>query len=76
MSLSAVYGGGADERHGAGMIADLAVTMAPVMEERGVVTQAAMDPETLRSRMFAEIVALGSVVTGRGEVGAWSRAPR
>ena len=73
MSLSALFGGGANERNGAGMIADLVVTMAPVMEEHGVVTQAAMDPATLKKRIVAEIVDLGSVVTGRSEVGAWSR---
>ncbi len=74
MALSALTGGGADERNGAGMIADLAVTMAPVMEQHGVVTQAALDPSTLKERMIAEIVERGSVVTGRSEVGAWTRA--
>lgn len=75
MSLSALFGGGANERNGAGLIADLAVTMAPVMEQHGVVTQAALDPATLKKRMISEIVDRGSVVTGRSEVGAWSRVP-
>jgi ubiquinone/menaquinone biosynthesis C-methylase UbiE len=73
MSLSALFGGGDNERNGAGLIADLAVTMAPVMEQHGVVTQAALDPATLKKRMISEIVDRGSVVTGRSEVGAWSR---
>src|SRR5450755_1020431 len=70
MSMSALFGGGSNERTGAGMVADLVVTMAPVMEEHGVVAQAAMDPSTLKERVIAEVVALGSVLTGRSEVGA------
>jgi SAM-dependent methyltransferase len=73
MSLSALFGGGTNERNGAGLVADLAVTMAPVMEEHGVVTLADMDPSTLKRRIVSEIVDGGSVVTGRSEVGARSR---
>jgi hypothetical protein len=76
MSMSALFGGGPDERTGAGMVADLVVTMAPVMEEHGIVTRAAMDPSTLTKRVISEVVELGSVLTGRSEVGAWSRVTR
>jgi len=76
MSMSALFGGGSEERTGAGMVADLVVTMAPVMEEHGVVTRAAMDPSTLKKRVVSEVVELGSVLTGRSEVGAWSRIVR
>jgi SAM-dependent methyltransferase len=73
MGLCALIGGGASQRSGIDMIADLAVTMAPVMEETGVVTIVELDPATLRDRMIAEVGALGSVVIGRYEIGVWSR---
>jgi SAM-dependent methyltransferase len=73
MGLCALIGGGASQRSGIDMIADLAVTMAPVMEETGVVTIVELDPATLRDRMIAEVGALGSVVIARYEIGVWSR---
>lgn len=75
MALSALCGGGSDDRNGAGLIADLVVTMAPVMEEHGVATLAEIDPSTLKRRVISEIETLGGVVTGRAEIGAWSRSP-
>jgi SAM-dependent methyltransferase len=75
MGMSALFGGGSNELNGAGMVADLAVTMASVMQEHGVVSQAEMMPDTLKQRVFSEIESLGSVITGRSEVGAWSRRP-
>jgi hypothetical protein len=61
---------------GAGMVADLAVTMAPVMEEHGVVTQALMDTATLKARVVSQIEELGSVITGRSKLARGVGSPR
>jgi len=55
------------------LIADLVVTMAPVMEQHGVATVAEIGAATLTARIRAEADALGSVMVGRYEIGAWSR---
>jgi SAM-dependent methyltransferase len=56
------------------MIAELAITMAPVMEEQGVVLPGEIDPASFRQRMRNDVERLNSVVIGRSEIGAWSRA--
>ncbi len=73
MAVHALAGGGESIISGIDMIADLVVTMAPVMELHGVATVADIAPATLKARMRAEARANGSVVVGRYEVGAWSR---
>ena len=73
MGLQGLVGGASSNLNGIDMIADLAITMAPVMEEMGVATVAELDPTTLHARMHAEVEANGSVVVGRYEVGAWAR---
>ena len=75
MGLQALVGGEAGEANGLDLIADLAITMAPVMEQMAVATVAEVDPTTLHARMHAEVKANGSVVIGRSEVGAWSVVP-
>jgi ubiquinone/menaquinone biosynthesis C-methylase UbiE len=75
MGLHALIGGGSNNMSGLDLIADLAVTMAPVMEQMGVATVADVAPITLNGRMHAEVEALGSIVIGRHEIGAWSRLP-
>lgn len=57
------------------MIAELAITMAPVMEEQGVVLSGEIDPASFRQRIRTEVKRLNSVVIGRSEIGAWSRMP-
>ena len=73
MGLHALVGGGSSDLNSLEVIADLATTMAPVMEESGVATVAELAPATLYKRMKAEVTANGSVVVGRYEVGAWTR---
>jgi ubiquinone/menaquinone biosynthesis C-methylase UbiE len=75
MALQALVGGGSSSQNGVDLVADLAITMAPVMEQMGVVAAKDLDVATLHSRMHAEVKANGSVVVGRYEVGAWSRLP-
>jgi SAM-dependent methyltransferase len=55
------------------MIAELAITMAPVMEEQGVIARGAIDPASFGQRMRGEAERLDSVMVGRSEIGAWSR---
>jgi SAM-dependent methyltransferase len=75
MALQALVGGGSSSKNGVDLIADLAITMAAVMEQMGVVTAKELDAATLHARMHGEVSANGSVVVGRYEVGAWSRLP-
>lgn len=75
LGLSALAGGGENDLSGIDLIGDLAITMAPVMEQSGVVTVKALDPETLVERMRREVIAMKGVVVGRYEIGAWCRLP-
>ena len=51
------------------------VSVVPTLERHGVATAAEIDADTLVMRMRGEIAALGSVVVGRSEIGAWTRRP-
>ncbi|TPM92573.1 methyltransferase domain-containing protein [Mesorhizobium sp. B2-1-3A] len=73
MAVSALAGGGSDGLSGIDLISDLAVTMAPVMEQTGVINALDLQPESLQERIREEATTNGSVVVGRYEVGAWAR---
>ncbi len=73
MALRALIGGASSSVSGAELIADLAITMAPVMEEHRVIARGEIDPEAFKEQVMAEVKRLGSVVVGRSEIGAWSR---
>jgi SAM-dependent methyltransferase len=73
MAQSALIGGAANPVSGIDMLADLAITLAPVMEQHGVIAPGEIDPATYRQRVVEEAERLKSVVMGRSEVGAWSR---
>ena len=75
MALHALIQGPADEVAYAEMIAELAITLAPSMEQVGVIASGQIDPESFGRRMRADLERLGSVVIGRSEIGAWSRKP-
>jgi ubiquinone/menaquinone biosynthesis C-methylase UbiE len=72
MGIQAIVGGKDSDHNGADLIANLAITMAPVMEEHGVTTIDNLAPATLQARMLAEMDANASVIIGRFEVGAWA----
>jgi hypothetical protein len=74
LAVSALAGGGSDRWSGIDLISDLAVTMAPIMEQTGVISVSGLEPESLQERIRAEATANGSVVVGRYEVGAWAVA--
>ena len=74
MGLDTLIGGGQKGVEGLQLIADLVETMLPAMEDAGVTTAGEVGLATLAARMIQEAVANDSVVVGRYEIGAWSRA--
>lgn len=57
-------------------VAELAISLVPTMEQLGIATAADVNIEALAVRMQNEVVASGSVIIGRSEIGAWSRVDR
>jgi SAM-dependent methyltransferase len=75
MALRALIAGASGRASAADLIADLAITMAPAMEEHGVIAPGEIDPVAFKEQVIAEVNRLGSVVVGRSEIGVWSRLP-
>jgi SAM-dependent methyltransferase len=75
MVVRALIGGRSDAISGAELVAELTLTMAPVMEEQGVVARGEIDPASFTRQVCAEVERLDSVIVGRSEIGAWSRLP-
>jgi hypothetical protein len=73
MRLESVVTGGSTSADHVRFKADLARSLVPAMERLGVATADEVDGQTLAERMLAEVIATGSVIVGRSEVGAWSR---
>jgi hypothetical protein len=55
--------------------ADLAIVLAPTIEQHGIATAAEIGGDTLAERLIQEVRAGGGIVVGRAEVGAWARVP-
>jgi len=55
MALRALIGGPCDDLSYVDLIAELGITMAPVMEEQGVISRGEIDPATFRENMLAEV---------------------
>jgi SAM-dependent methyltransferase len=53
--------------------AELAIVLAPTMEQHGVATAAEIGVDTLSDRLIQEVTAGGGIVVGRADVGAWVR---
>ncbi len=53
--------------------AELAIVLAPTMEQHGVATAAEIGSDTLADRVVQEVAAGGGIVIGRAEIGAWAR---
>jgi SAM-dependent methyltransferase len=75
LGLCATTGGGENADDQLHLIADLAVTLMPAIEQHGIATAAEVAADTLFDRMRSEVVQNGSVVVGRSEMGAWTRVP-
>ena len=74
MGVEALIGGGQKGIEGLQLIADLIETMLPAMEDAGITTTKEAGLETLAARMIHEAVSNDSVIVGRYEIGAWTRA--
>jgi len=73
MRLEALVGAGPSAGERTGLVADLVRTLLPDMERLGLVEPGQIDGETLAERMLDEVLALGSTVISRSEIGAWTR---
>jgi SAM-dependent methyltransferase len=74
MRLESVIGGGANSSDQVHFKTDLARTLVPEMERLSVATAREVDAQTLAERVLNEIIGSASVIVGRSEIGAWSRA--
>jgi SAM-dependent methyltransferase len=74
MRMDAIIGAGSEVSEWLQALADLVRTMLPEVERLGVATAAEVDIETLADRLLRENAIHNSVVVGRTEVCAWSRA--
>jgi hypothetical protein len=52
-------------------MAELAIVLAPTMEQQGVTTASEISRETLADRLIQEVAAGGGNVIGRTETCAW-----
>jgi SAM-dependent methyltransferase len=73
MRMHSIIGGAnaCDEVH---LDADQALVLAPEIQRRGIATASELDIETLVERITKEMAAHQSIIVGRAEIGAWSRA--
>jgi SAM-dependent methyltransferase len=81
MRLESVIGGAGRSDHGPDrirtfvqIVAEVTRTLLPEIERFGVASADDVDIATLCTRIYDEIAASGSVIVGRSEIGAWSRA--
>ena len=74
MQLGAVVGGGANGADHLELVTDLVETLLGALERLGVATAADIGIESLAERLAREVVSRDSVVVGRAEIGAWTRA--
>lgn len=54
-------------------VADLVISLRAVIEQHGIASADEIDAPTLARRMLDEVIAAGSVLIGRTEIGAWGR---
>jgi 2-polyprenyl-3-methyl-5-hydroxy-6-metoxy-1,4-benzoquinol methylase len=73
MRMQAVIGDATSAAEWLRAVAELAIVLAPTMEQQGVATAAEIGSDTLADRMVQEVAAGGGIVIGRAEIGAWVR---
>jgi len=74
MQIESLIAGVANNTGPLRVIADLTISMADAIQNSDVATAAEIGAETLTDRMIGEAAANGSVIQGRYEIAAWSRA--
>jgi SAM-dependent methyltransferase len=75
MRLESVIAGGRTSADHVHFEMDVVATVLPELERLGLATESDVDVETLADRVWAEAAANDSIIVGRAEIGAWSRAP-
>ncbi|HKB20842.1 MAG TPA: hypothetical protein VKC65_07485, partial [Gaiellaceae bacterium] len=71
--MTTFVGAGANSGDVVQRMANLVLSLLPVMEERGLVEPGELEPETLTQRLATEIGASKSFIAAGSEVTAWSR---
>jgi SAM-dependent methyltransferase len=74
MRLESVIAGGGTSSDQVHFEMDVVETLVPEMERLGVATASDVHADTLADRVLEEVTATDSVIVGRSEIGAWSRA--
>ena len=73
MRMQTFVGGGTECMEWLHAVAELVGSLLPTIEKLGVATAAEVDLETLTERLRREVIANGSLIIGRTEIGLWSR---
>ena len=73
MRLQAVIGDAVSAADWLRSVAELAIVLAPAMEEHGVATADEIGGDTLADRITREVADNNSTIVGRAEIGAWVR---
>jgi SAM-dependent methyltransferase len=73
MRMQTFVGGGKECMDWLQAVAELVGSLLPAIEKFAVVTAAEVEMETLTERMRREVIANGSLIIGRSEIGVWSR---
>lgn len=73
LRLESVIGAGKESTDAVHLVTDLVETLVADMSRLSVATTAEIGLENLFDRVIQEVVATGSVVIGRSEIGAWTR---
>jgi SAM-dependent methyltransferase len=73
MRMRAIIGDAVSAAEWLRAMAELAIVVAPKMEEQGIATAAEIGIDTLSDRLVQEVAAGGGIVVGRSEIGAWVR---
>jgi hypothetical protein len=66
-------GGNADCTDWLQVVAGLAATLLPTMEQLGIATAKDLEIATLTQRLQKEVAASEHMIIGRSEIAAWSR---
>ena len=73
MRMQAVIGDAVSAAEWLRAMAELAIVLAPTMEQQGVATAVEIGSDTLADRVAQDVAAAAGIVIGRAEVGAWTR---
>ena len=73
MRMRTFVGGSAGCADWVQVVAGLAISLLPMMEQLGIATAAEVETATLAQRLLREVTASDHMIIGRSEIAAWSR---